>query len=134
MLRQLDDKTFVSAQIQPAHVAEIKRMGVTMIVNNRPEGEEPGQPTGAQIQEAAEAEGIAYCAVPITRGIGPGDVEAMKEALAAADGKVLAYCRSGTRSTLVWVLARRGQGASIDELQEAAAGAGVDLAPIAHLL
>ena len=134
MLRQLDDKVLVSGQIGPADVAGLKAAGVTAIVNNRPDGEEPGQPTGAEIEAAAEAEGIAYCAVPIIRGIGPADVEAMQEALAAAEGKVLAYCRSGTRSTLAWALARRDQGASIDELRAAAARAGVDLAPIAHLL
>lgn len=134
MPRQLDEKTLVSEQIQPDDVAGLKPMGVTMIVNNRPDGEEPGQPTGAEIQEAAEQAGIAYRAVPIIRGIGPGDVEAMQEAIEAAEGKVLAYCRSGTRSTLAWALARREQGASVDEVREAAASAGVDLAPIAHLL
>jgi uncharacterized protein (TIGR01244 family) len=134
MIRQLDDKTLVSGQIEPDQIAELKRQGVTMIVNNRPEGEEPGQPTGAEIEQAAEAEGVAYRAIPIRRGIGPADVEAMAEALAATDGKLLAYCRSGTRSILAWAVARRHEGASIEELQEAAARAGVDLTRIAHLL
>lgn len=134
MIRQLDDKTLVSGQIAPKDVAGLKGQGVTMIVNNRPDGEEPGQPTGADIEAAAEAAGITYRAVPIHRGIGPADVDAMQTAIAAADGKVLAYCRSGTRSTLAWAVARRKQGASLEELQTAAARAGIDLAPIAHLL
>lgn len=134
MIRQLDDKTLVSGQIAPEDVAGLKSQGVTMIVNNRPDGEEPGQPTGAEIEDAAEAAGIVYRAIPIHRGIGPADAQAMREAIEASDGKVLAYCRAGTRSALAWALARRKQGATIEELQEAAARAGVDLAPIAHLL
>ena len=134
MVSQLDDKTLVSGQIAPADVAGLKGQGVTMIVNNRPDGEDPGQPTGAEIEKAAEAAGITYRSVPIVRGIGPADVEAMQDAMDAAEGKLLAYCRSGTRSTLAWAVARRKQGASVDALAEAAAGAGVDLAPVAHLL
>ncbi len=134
MIRQLDDKVLVSGQIAPDEVADLKDQGVTLIVNNRPDGEEPGQPTGAQIEQAAEDAGIIYRGLPIRRGIGPADVEAMEEAIEAADGKVLAYCRSGTRSTLAWAVARRKQGVSIEELEQAAARAGVDLAPIAHLL
>ena len=134
MICQLDDRTLVSGQIQPAQVADLKARGVTMILNNRPDGEEPGQPTGLEIERAAEAAGIAYRAAPIHRGIGPSDVDAMCDAFDSADGKLLAYCRSGTRSTLAWAVARRKQGASVEELAEAAARAGVDLAPVAHLL
>ncbi len=134
MIRQLDDKTLVSGQIAPHQVADLKTQGVTMIVNNRPDGEEPDQATGLEIEQAAEAAGITYRAIPIRRGIGPADVQSMQEAIDAAEGKVLAYCRSGTRSTLAWAVARRKQGASIEELKEAAERAGVDLAPIAHLL
>ncbi len=134
MIRQLDDKTLVSGQIQPHEVGDLKGMGVTMIVNNRPDGEDPGQPAAAEIEAAAEAAGIDYRFLPITRGIGPADVECMQEAIRAADGKVLAFCRSGTRSTMAWALARRGQGASVEELEQAAGEAGVDLSPIAHLL
>ena len=134
MPRELDEKVMVSGQIQPDDVAGLKQLGVTMIVNNRPDGEEPGQPTGADIEKAAEEAEIAYRAAPIIRGIGPADVDAMQEAIDACEGKLLAYCRSGTRSTLAWALARRKQGTSVEKLQEAAAGAGVDLTPVAHLL
>lgn len=134
MIRKLDDKTLVSGQIQPADVAKLKDEGVTMIVCNRPDGEEPGQPTAADIEDAAEAARLEFRNVPIVRGIGPSDAESMEEALDAADGKVLAYCRSGNRSALVWAVARRRQGASVEELEKAAAQAGVDLTPVAHLL
>jgi uncharacterized protein (TIGR01244 family) len=135
MIRQLDDRTLIGGQLQPADMAQLKQLGVSMLINNRPDGEEDGQPNGAAIQKAAAAAGIAYRAVPISRGIGPSDVEAMSEALAAAaGGKVFAYCRSGTRAALTWAVARREQGASIEEIRKAAARAGVDLTPVAHLL
>ena len=99
MIRQLDDRTLVSGQIAPHEVAGLAEHGVTMLVNNRPDGEEPGQPQASDIEAAAEAAGIAYRFVPIIRGIGPADVEEMQKALREArDGKLLAFCRSGTRS------------------------------------
>lgn len=134
MIRQLDERTFVSGQIEPADVPELKAFGVGTIINNRPDGEQPGQPTGAEIERAAATAAMGYAAVPIARGIGPADVEAMREALDTAKGRVLAFCRTGNRSTLIWAVARRTQGASIDEIGQAAAAAGVDLTPVAHLL
>jgi uncharacterized protein (TIGR01244 family) len=134
MIRQLDEKTLVSGQISPGDVAQLKESGVTMIVNNRPDGEDPGQPEAGDIEEAAQAAGVAYRFIPIIRGIGPSDVEAMQEAITACDGKLLAFCRSGNRSALAWAVARREQGASVEELQQAATNAGIDLTPVAHLL
>ena len=134
MIRKLDEKTSVSGQIQPADVAGLKASGVTMIICNRPDDEEPGQPLAREVQHAAEAEGLEFRHVPIIRGIGPADVDSMKEALDAAPGKLLAYCRTGNRSALTWAVARRGQGASIEEIQRAVAGAGFDLSPVEHLL
>lgn len=135
MYRQLDDKTLVSGQISPADVRGLRSRGVTMIVNNRPDGEDDGQPLAADIEAAAEAAGIAYRNVPIARGLGPSHVEAMREALnSCTDGKVLAFCRSGTRSTLAWALARHEDGVPTAQLESRAADAGYDLSPIAHLL
>ena len=134
MLRQLDEKTFVSGQIAPGDLADLKAQGVTMVVNNRPDGEDPDQPQGVDIEAAAEREGLAYRHVPIIRGIGPSDVESMREAMEEANGKILAFCRSGTRSTMVWALARREQGAPLEEIERSASAAGVSLDPIRHLL
>jgi len=134
-VRQLDETTIISGQIRPEDVPALKERGVSMIVNNRPDGEEPGQPLAGDIEEAARQAGIAYRFIPIVRGIGPSDVEAMQEAIReAGEGKLFAFCRSGNRSALTWAVARRADGASIEELQKCAAGAGVDLAPVAHLL
>lgn len=134
MIRQLDDRTLVSGQIRPEEVAGLAEQGVTMIVNNRPDGEEPGQPLGAEIEEAAKAAGIAYRFVPIIRGIGPADADAMNEAMDEARGKALVFCRSGTRSALAWALAQSDKGVPREEIRSRLIGVGVDPTPIAHLL
>ncbi len=135
MLRELDDKTLVSGQITAADVADLQRRGVTMIVNNRPDHEDEGQPLSGEIEEAAEQAGIEFRFIPIARGMGPADVEAMHAAMQeCGDGKLLAFCRSGTRSTLAWAVARARQGAAREELEAGAAKAGVDLSAVAHLL
>jgi uncharacterized protein (TIGR01244 family) len=135
MIRQLDERTMVSGQIAPAEVAGLAEQGVTVLVNNRPDGEEPDQPLAADIEAAAAQAGIGYRFVPILRGIGPADVEAMQEALGqAGGGKMLAFCRSGTRSALVCALAHREDGASAEDVIGKLAAAGFDPGPIAHLL
>lgn len=135
MIRQLDDKVIVSGQVAPHEVAGLAAQGVTVLVNNRPDGEEPGQPLASEIEEAAAAAGISYRFVPIIRGIGPADVEEMQKALRQAEGgKMLAFCRSGTRSALAVGLAQREEGASAEEVQERLISAGFDPGPIAHLL
>ena len=135
MRRRFDEQLSVAGQIRPEEVAALAAEGVALIVNNRPDGEDPGQPRAAEIEAAAERAGIAYRHVPITRGIGPSDIEDMIEALeAAGDGQVLAFCRSGNRSSLVAALARRRQGRAVDEVVKCLTGAGGDPAPIAHLL
>src|SRR6476469_6419093 len=67
MIRQLDDRTMVSGQVAPHEVAALAEQGVTMLVNNRPDGEEPDQPRAAELEEAAAQAGIAYRFVPIMR-------------------------------------------------------------------
>lgn len=136
MFRQLTDTVFASPQISLDDVAEAARSGFALIINNRPENEESGQIPGAAIEAAAKAAGLGYVAIPVTHaGFSEPQVAGMAEALAgSAGGKVLAYCRSGTRSTLLWALAEASRGESPDGLQEAAAGAGYDLSSIRSLL
>ena len=134
MARQLDEKVLVSGQIHPDEVAALVGEGITMLVNNRPDGEEPGQPLGVEIEEAARAVGLDYRAIPIIRGIGPADAEAMQEAIKSADGKLLAFCRTGTRSSLAWALAKNDEGMPREEIEARLRSAGVDPTPIAHLL
>lgn len=135
MFRTLDPSISVFGQIAPADVAAAREQGFTTIINNRPEGEEPGQPTGAEIEAAATAAGLAYVAIPVSPGgFSPAQVEQMAAALDKADGPVLAFCRSGTRSTFLWALARHIMGDDGETLIAKAAGAGYDLNPIRPML
>ncbi len=135
MPQPLDENTLVAGQIDPASLPDLAAEGVTLIINNRPDHEDPGQPTSAEMEAAATTAGIAYRHVPIARGIGPSDVEDMRAALACAgDGKALAYCRSGGRSVLAWAVARSRDGVAREELERGAEAAGFSLAPVAHLL
>jgi uncharacterized protein (TIGR01244 family) len=133
-MRRLDECTFVAGQIWPEQLPELARNGVTMIVNNRPDFEEAGQPEAAEIEAAARAAGVEYRFVPIASGISEAEIEAMADAIEAAEGKLLAFCRSGTRSTMVWALARARLGEKEESLSRKAAAAGYDLAPIKGFL
>jgi uncharacterized protein (TIGR01244 family) len=133
-MKRLDEKALVAGQIRPDEMANLAASGVTMIVNNRPDGEEPGQPAGAEIAAAAESAGIAYRHIPIAGGFNLDDVMAMADALDSTEGAVLAFCKSGTRSTFLWALARSERGADRDDLIARAAAAGYDLSPIAAYL
>lgn len=129
--RRLSATMLASPQITAEDVAAAKAAGVTLIVNNRPDGEDPFAPQGAEIAEAAAAAGLAYTAIPIGHaGFSEPQVDAMIAALEQAQGPVLAYCRSGTRSTLLWALAQAKLGASPDAIAEAAAQAGYDIGPV----
>src|SRR5690606_38149509 len=114
---------------------EAAALGFALIVNNRPEGEAGDQTAGADIATAARAAGMDYRAIPVSPGgFDEGQVHAMAEALAEAEGPVLAYCRSGTRSTLLWSLAQALNGRDPATIASEAAGAGYDVAPIMPLL
>ncbi len=132
MFRSIDDRILVSPQIAVTDVVEAKALGVGLIVNNRPEDESADQTPGADIAAAAAAAGIGYVAIPITHaGFSINQVEAFAAALAqAGDAPVLAYCRSGTRSTLLWALAAAHGGIDPDTIAAKAAGAGYDVSPI----
>ena len=122
---------FASPQISVAQIAEAQDAGVTLVINNRPDGEAPDEPQGAEIQAAAMAAGMDYLAIPISHtGFSEPQVAAMQDALEAADGAVLAYCRSGTRSTLLWSLAQARAGSNPDSIAEAAHAAGYDVSPV----
>lgn len=135
MFRPLTDTMLASPQISIDQVAEAKAGGVTLIINNRPDGEDPAAPQGADIKAAAEAAGLNYTAIPITHsGFSGPQVDAMIQALDSAEGKVLAYCRSGTRSTLLWALAQAKLGKNPARLSADAAKAGYDLTPVRPML
>ena len=135
MFRKLDDHISVSPQIDADAVRAAAAQGFVLIVNNRPDGEAPEEPQGPAIEAAARAAGLGYVAIPVGHGgFSRPQIDAMRAALEGAGGPVLAYCRSGTRSTLLWSLARASAGDPSDALHEKAAAAGYDLAPVATLI
>lgn len=131
MFRQITDTVFVSPQIEIADIASAARQGITLVINNRPEDESEDQTPGCDIEAAARAAGLDYVAIPVTHaGFSEGQMQAMVAALAAARGPVLAYCRSGTRSTLLWALAEASKGANPQRIAAQAAQAGYDIGPV----
>ncbi|MEO5707604.1 MAG: TIGR01244 family sulfur transferase [Alteraurantiacibacter sp.] len=133
--RQLSESVWASPQITLADVAAAAAAGVTVIINNRPEGESPDQVPGPDIAAAATAAGMAYYAIPVTHaGFSREQVNEMQAALSAAGGRVLAYCRSGTRSTLLWSLAEAAAGRDPQQIAEAASAAGYDVSPVQSLI
>lgn len=135
MFRQLSESVFASPQIGLDEVAEAAAQGIALIVNNRPEDESDDQVPGPAIEAAARAAGMDYVAIPVTHaGFSVNQVRAMVAALAEAKGPVLAYCRSGTRSTLLWALAEASKNADLHALTAAAAKASYDINPVRHLM
>jgi len=129
-IKRIDERVSVSPQIDVEDVARLKAAGFVAIINNRPDGEDATQPPGAVIAEAAAAAGLRYFAIPLGRdGVRDELIEATRQALDSIDGPVLAYCRSGTRSTTLWALSQTGREATEDVIGKAA-GAGYD---ISHL-
>ncbi len=130
MFRKINDTISVSPQIDLEDIAAAKADGVTLIINNRPDGEDPSAPQSADIEAAAREAGMKYIAIPITHsGFSGPQVDAMISALADGD-KTLAYCRSGTRSTLLWSLAQAKQGVAPDQIARLAGNAGYDITPV----
>jgi uncharacterized protein (TIGR01244 family) len=129
MFRKIDDNFLASPQITAEDVEIALQNGVTLIVNNRPDGEEPGAPQGADIAAAAAVHGLGYVAIPITHaGFSHPQIDAMAAAMdQAGGGVILAYCRSGTRSTNLWALTRARLGDDVDGLCAKAAAQGYDL-------
>ena len=130
-IRPLNDRFAVAAQIAPEDLPAIAAAGYVAIVNNRPDGEEPGQPSAAAIRAAAAAAGLAYSEAPVTHaGFAHEQLDAMSAAITAADGPVLAFCRSGTRSCNLWALAAARAGRDPALLVAQAAQGGYDLSPL----
>ena len=126
----LDDRTLVAGQIAPADLAAIAAAGVRIIVNNRPDGEEPGQPTGEAIRAAAEAAGLAYRHIPVAGGLAAEQVAALADLLGESEDRLLLFCRTGTRSTYLWALAEAQNGTDPETLMTRAAAAGYDLSSL----
>ncbi len=127
--RKVTDGFYVSPQISVDDVAQAKAQGFTLIINNRPDGESPGQPSADEIGEAARIAGLEYLFAPVVGRPGEGAIVAVRQAVDAHPGKTLAFCRSGTRSICAWAM---GQTDHIDrdDLVRLGHAAGYDLSPV----
>ncbi|WP_448586057.1 TIGR01244 family sulfur transferase [Thermaurantiacus sp.] len=132
--RFLAEGIAVAPQLQPEDCATAAAAGFRLVVNNRPDGEAPGQPAGAEIEAAAHAAGLRYAAIPIgPEGLTLAAIEACAALLADAPGPVLLFCRSGTRSANLAALARARLGHDIEPMIERAAAQGYALAGLRPL-
>ncbi|GAA2846343.1 uncharacterized protein (TIGR01244 family) [Aminobacter aminovorans] len=109
--RQITDDYSVSGQITPDEVAAIKAAGFKSVICNRPDDEQPGQPSADSVKAAVEAAGLAFRYIPVISGAMTGDnVADMADALDELDGPVFAYCRSGTRCTNLYMAIQQSKG------------------------
>ena len=105
--RPINDDYAVSGQIAPEDIALIKAAGFRSIICNRPDDEQPGQPTAQEIAVAAAAADLIFRHIPFTSGqMTEDDVAKMVEALDEIPGPVFAFCRSGARSTNIYMAAK----------------------------
>jgi len=127
-VRKVTDDFSVAPQITLQDIPELARQGFVRLINNRPDGEVPGQPASAQMEAAARAAGLDYVFIPFVGRPTAEQARAQAEAAETASGPVLAFCRSGTRSITAWSLGQAEAGRrSRQELVELGAGAGYDL-------
>ncbi len=130
-LAELAPGLSATGKLNQDNIEALAAAGVKTIINNRPDGEDPGQMPAAEAQRLAAALGIAYHHIPVT---GPtlsrADVDAFAAVLASAPTPIVAHCRSGTRSTLLWALTRLRGGAEPEALIGAAARHGIDIAAL----
>jgi uncharacterized protein (TIGR01244 family) len=127
-IRQITPGYAVSPQIDPADLPAIKAAGFAAIICNRPDAEVPHELSAEVMRIAAEAAGLGFSINPVTHQTLNMDMVATQMAAAeAAGGPVLAYCASGTRSSIVWSLGQAGR-MPVDDIIAATAKAGYDLA------
>ena len=129
--RRVTDSLSVSPQISTDDLTRAAEEGFVLVINNRPDDEEPGQPSSAQVEAAARAAGLDYVHIPVRGGPTHDQVEAVRRAVEGAEGPVLAFCRSGTRSIVTWSLGQAASGAADrDVLVRQGAEAGYDLSGV----
>lgn len=134
MFIRLTSEISVAPQIAPDDCARAATEGFAAIVCNRPDGEDPGQPGVVAIEAATVAAGLRFAHIPVDAGGLNADlVEAMAAQLGLG-GPVLAYCRSGTRSTNLWALAEARRGGDPETIVAAAALGGYNVSPMLPML
>jgi uncharacterized protein (TIGR01244 family) len=126
---QIDEQTAVAGQLQPADFARVASSGFRLIINNRPDGEIWGQPKTKDLAAAAAQQGLGYVDLPFQSPVTvqPVQIAEFARLLGEIDSGVLAFCRSGARSTFIWAAAKVLLGAPSTEVLNNAARAGYDM-------
>lgn len=126
----VNETLVVAPQMQPGELAALAAEGFTAVICNRPDGEEPGQPPLGAMRAAAEAAGLAFHHLPVSGGqFPPAAVAAFAAVRRGTPGKVLAYCRSGTRAVTLDALANVSGLTAAERIAQAKA-AGYDLSAL----
>ena len=129
-LKPLSPDFSVTPQIEAADIAELAVRGFKSIIGNRPEGEAPDQPSWPSLVAQAERHGMSARQIPVVPGqIGPDDVRRFAEALRDLPTPIAAFCRTGTRSAMLWALTNPDK-LSVNERIATAAVQGYDLEPM----
>lgn len=128
-MKKISDRLWISPQVETGAIAALKDKGFAGIVNNRPDGEEPGQPAAATNRLEAEAHGLNYTHIPIVPGqISEDQVRDFQKVLNDSDGPVIAHCKTGTRSATLYAIGEVMDGRmSHTEVKELGERLGVDL-------
>ena len=101
----LPGDVFVSGQVSPSQLEALSEQGVQGVINNRPNGEAPSQPTSEDLEKAATALSLGYVHIPMSGSITPDLIEASVKAYENAPRPIIAFCAGGMRSTALWAFA-----------------------------
>lgn len=133
-LKRLNTELAASPQIEPSDIETLAALGYRSIIGNRPDGEASDQPDWVSIKAAATARGMEAIQIPVIASqITDADVKAFRKALTELPKPIAAFCRTGTRSTLLWALVNAGN-LTVDERISIAAAEGYDLNPFREQL
>ena len=134
-IQKLADNLYIAPQLTEADVQEAAKLGIQTVICNRPDGEEENQVTFKQVESWLEAAGIRDHHQPVVApAINAADVAAFQNLLKSVPQPVLAYCRTGTRCSLLWGYHQVQNGASVAEIVSAAQQAGINLSNFAARL
>ena len=131
-VRPITPSFAVAGELTAADIADLARLGFRGLISNRPDGEERGQLTAAETADLAAAAGLAFRHVPASKHdlFSAGTVAAMQAAVADLEGPVLAHCKSGLRSAVLWAIVAAGE-QPIGEVVATVRAAGFDISGLA---
>lgn len=126
-IKSLTGDFAIAPQVSEADIIAAAKSGFVALIDARPDGEDAGQPSAAEIADVAQKHGLAFTHVPVTTStINDADITKFADALHGANGRVLGYCRSGTRAAILWALAQAHRMPAA-EIFDTVAAAGIDL-------